>query len=1623
MANVSANAVGGLSVNAVPFECATQAAAAAAAAPPPPPGPLRSNQPTQHPHSNEYGQPSMTQYAVDLTPTSSSQAGGTGPRRRAAKAVVAVADHWLRGGGAAGATHRNHNQHQAQRDEHSAFSSSRPKPTVDRNMKGSPRNVNSNGSNGLPSLAGAAVSRRTALASPNASVGTGASFSAQSLLLRPHSSTASLGSFEMPASPSTTMSSLHSYSNNPSLPPPPLGAAFHRHSAGAKFAQPGSQHPHHIPHHHHHQQFHHLPSSSSSNLNHSSLHPSAAYTHPHHHPNPHSERQSRPVGSHVSLPVLPTASSCSAPAPGPSHRSKRDHHNQHHPSQPQPQPHHHHEPKYDADFDRGTPSRGPTSSAARNLFNPDAPNEPVPSSSTTSNTARRRGDDRIASTTSLGTAASTTSASASRKQRSKRDVVDPLDLGRRVMGESKDSIESEDSVTSGARSASRASKEGGRPRRSRRDDVRGSGKRRGGGDDGDLLNPVGSTSSLGTIPATPTSNAPGTGSSRQLFDPRRDDPVKFAQGAGAAGGGGGGPSASSRKNAVRATDSRSLVSVASSTASQTNADQTANETAAASASAPEEAPAPPAAPSENPIVAQLKRAYREIVELETKMQDENKAALAAMQREDEASPHHQPGVRIKGQGRKFDDEYWVKLASGHKQLADAHYSFLQMALDPHLPASLHSLPQKYNIPTRLWQTAFHQLLERMRHAVLASPPSSSNTPSSNTEANVMEHLVEFIQYAYGYYSQLFEDPTVSAFRSAWIEQLGDLARYRMAVAGLASRVSAAAAQSSANTNGTSLTLPASPKFDSSDARPIEVASIGVPALNDWDLEEQETWRVMARDWYGQGIAEAPGTGRLHHHLALLSKGDEMRGLYHYAKSLTATHPYVSARESILPLFEEEHQARRTQSDVRKAELFVHIHGMLFTKISLDDFDETLGRLLEKIREESVVIRMADGDWSALGSDASAPFGDVEWFMIGVINISALLQYGAEDGVLNKAMSKEAQPHPGNSRAAAAAAAAKAKMPQAIMINTTSTKRSEAKDPPEEDETTLQISQSSPEEATNVVKQLHAAADDDAPLVFRLAQRLTFSLLEHALRHPTRMVGDSAVVNPYIILILTFLGQVSQFPVALRHLERAVPWTKLVEFFNHIPSTYDVRPDAPIKLTGGPLPEDWCIRGQDWTGKHLFSRGFWKARTVVAGGRRDEFAPPPPIEGLVGNVTGATVESEMEALSFDLSAMDQFVDEDVERDGPPATASAHLTSMRWRRTATVAGWLARNVAGLDVDAYAAAVGAPRFIVAGALDSKLRRWAKEEKEAEEAERQSRLAAKQRAGETEDDDDMDGDSSDDEEVEDDENDSPTVRELKARRRHLKAVIRQARLATRGPAPTSIRRLGGATSNKKRKAKSNGSMRTLLKVLPGYTVLVFDTNILLSSMKLFRDLVEAEVWTIVVPLAGELLPIIFALSDAISAHSHAHATVITELDGLRRNESPLGVAASEAISYLEATIRTHGRFLKVLTSRGNYLSDLTIRAESINFASQDRPDGPGFSHDSARSMDDVILRAVSWQKEHFSNRIALLNPEKARAPITNDVSQVVLVTFDRNLRLKAKARGLDAADEDGMALMLEHG
>ena len=95
-------------------------------------------------------------------------------------------------------------------------------------------------------------------------------------------------------------------------------------------------------------------------------------------------------------------------------------------------------------------------------------------------------------------------------------------------------------------------------------------------------------------------------------------------------------------------------------------------------------------------------------------------------------------------------------------------------------------------------------------------------------------------------------------------------------------------------------------------------------------------------------------------------------------------------------------------------------------------------------------------------------------------------------------------------------------------------------------------------------------------------------------------------------------------------------------------------------------------------------------------------------------------------------------------------------------------------------------------------------------------------------------------------------------------------------------------------------------------------------------------------------------------------HYTVITELDGLKVQSSSLGVAAIQALVYLSDNIRSYGRWLKVQTSRGNYLQDLAIRTEAIDFGIDKELD----SVDRMRTMDDVILRIAAWQVAHFIDR-----------------------------------------------------
>jgi protein SMG6 len=201
----------------------------------------------------------------------------------------------------------------------------------------------------------------------------------------------------------------------------------------------------------------------------------------------------------------------------------------------------------------------------------------------------------------------------------------------------------------------------------------------------------------------------------------------------------------------------------------------------------------------------------------------------------------------------------------------------------------------------------------------------------------------FIYYAYTFYSGLLDEPNLSTFNGNWVESLGDLARYRSAVAQLlqtrSSKVVSGTLSLTAVTrafagNGLLSTGPGTPDISAlseknasptpaiSPARMARIddspaasdalqqpqvqaglaPSVGVVAARQMELlPEKEQWRLISREWFTKGLAFAPTSGKLHHYLGMLSRDaepnekEELRAVYHFVKRCACLFFYVSLR--------------------------------------------------------------------------------------------------------------------------------------------------------------------------------------------------------------------------------------------------------------------------------------------------------------------------------------------------------------------------------------------------------------------------------------------------------------------------------------------------------------------------------------------------------------------------------------------------------------------------------------------------------------------------------------------------------------------------------------------------------
>jgi protein SMG6 len=379
--------------------------------------------------------------------------------------------------------------------------------------------------------------------------------------------------------------------------------------------------------------------------------------------------------------------------------------------------------------------------------------------------------------------------------------------------------------------------------------------------------------------------------------------------------------------------------------------------------------------------------------------------------------------------------------------------------------------------------------------------------------------------------------------------------------------------------------------------------------------------------------------------------------------MIATHPFETARESVLPLWSQVAQARRSAPDARTPELFVFLHGMLFTNIQLDDFSSTLARLLERLSIEEPEER--------------------EWTMMAAVNIGALLEYGRSQGVLRRT----GVLGQGDRNPAAIAVASKMKLARKAQADD----RMEVDGDERRRSSDLEAIHARNPSAIQVSPVLSdTVASSEPPPAFKMAQELTFTMLSHALR--SKRDGP----NSYVTTILTFLQTVLQHPEGLAMFERTIPWSDLAAFLGRGPRVSSNYTLSDKLSKSSILSEDWAIRGMLWPGR-LFERGFWDC--------------------------GEGHLMEMEMLDArdspsEASADDGMWEDDVDDNDKPCREKPSRTTLAWRRTMWACTKIAKVVSGFRWD------GKCTWWVEGVLAEKTRQWEEEDRQAREEEERRKM-----------------------------------------------------------------------------------------------------------------------------------------------------------------------------------------------------------------------------------------------------------------------------------------------------------
>lgn len=215
--------------------------------------------------------------------------------------------------------------------------------------------------------------------------------------------------------------------------------------------------------------------------------------------------------------------------------------------------------------------------------------------------------------------------------------------------------------------------------------------------------------------------------------------------------------------------------------------------------------------------------------------------------------------------------------------------------------------------------------------------------------------------------------------------------------------------------------------------------------------DQNLWEIAWR-WYALGIFFMPATGRLYFHLSLLLNMPtaspsidcpwDLHKLYFGIRSLMVRrNGFVNAREGIIVLLERNRQTvnkylqsirskctRQSNANIKSggnqdfdtqtkglsftkaiADLFIRLHGMLFTKIGLDQFPEIRRQFFEMLFPsadkhhgfEKTVCIAKDENHASTTDPNEMTGAELFWLQLVVLSISALYSYNYPSAPLTK----------------------------------------------------------------------------------------------------------------------------------------------------------------------------------------------------------------------------------------------------------------------------------------------------------------------------------------------------------------------------------------------------------------------------------------------------------------------------------------------------------------------------------------------------------------------------------------------------------------------------------------------